>query len=182
MDEEAGRLGLRIKIAETGGPSRKAKLTSTDLSGCPVPACPLCEGGDGGASHTRSGALYKGTCKLCDKIYYGETGDNGVTRVNQHRKSIEKKDSGNAFAKHLLIEHPDQQGNHEAFNIKVEKVFKKPLERQVTEGVMIAATDPEKLLNSKAEYLQPSVVRISASRELADQEEPRRKRMVGRRN
>lgn len=24
VDEEAGRLGLRIKIAETGGPSRKA--------------------------------------------------------------------------------------------------------------------------------------------------------------
>ena len=182
VDEEAGRLGLRIKIAETGGPSMKAKLTSTDLSGCPVPACPLCERGEGGASHTRSGALYKGTCKLCDKIYYGETGDNGVTRIGQHRKAIQKRDSGNAFAKHLLIDHPDQQGDQEAFDIKVEKVFKKPLERQVMEGVMIAATDPDKLMNSKAEYLQPAVVRISATRELSEQEEPRRKRTIGRRN
>ena len=177
VDEEAGRLGLRIKIAETGGPSMKSKLTSTDLSGCPVPACPLCERGEGGASHTRSGALYKGTCKL-----YNNNGDNGVTRVSQHRKAIQKRDSGNAFAKHLLIDHPDQQGDLEAFDIKVEKVFKKPLERQVMEGVMIAATEPDKLMNSKAEYLQPAVVRISATRELSDQEEPRRKRTVGRRN
>ena len=182
VDEEAKRLGLRIKIVETGGPSMKSKLTSTDLSGCPVPACPLCERGEGGASHTRSGALYKGTCKLCDKTYYGETGDNGITRIQQHRKSILKKDSGNAFAKHLQIEHPDQQGNHEVFDMKVEKVFKKPLERQVMEGVMIAATDPDKLLNSKAEYLQPSVVRISASRELGEKEEPRRLRTAGRTN
>ena len=160
----------------------KSKLTSTDLSGCPVPACPLCERGEGGASHTRSGALYKGTCKLCDKTYYGETGDNGITRIQQHRKSILKKDSGNAFAKHLQIEHPDQQGNHEVFDMKVEKVFKKPLERQVMEGVMIAATDPDKLLNSKAEYLQPSVVRISASRELGEKEELRRFRTAGRTN
>ena len=64
VDEEAKRLGLRIKIAETGGPSIKSKLTSTDLSGCPFPACPLCERGEGGASHTRSSALYIGTCKL----------------------------------------------------------------------------------------------------------------------
>ena len=41
VDEEAKRLGLRIKIAETGGPSIKSKLTSTDLSGCPVPSCPV---------------------------------------------------------------------------------------------------------------------------------------------
>ena len=47
---------------------------------------------------------------------------------------------------------------------------------------MIAATDSDKLMNSKAEYLQPSVVRISASRELEDKEEPRRKRTVGRKN
>ena len=35
VDEEAGRLGLRIKIAETGGPSRKAKLTSPDIGAPP---------------------------------------------------------------------------------------------------------------------------------------------------
>ena len=85
--------------------------------------------------------IYKGTCKLCDKTYYGETGDNGVNRIKQHRKSILKKDSGNAFAKYLQIEHPAHQGNHKVFDIKVEKVFKKPLERQVMEEVMIAATD-----------------------------------------
>ena len=35
--EEGGRLGLKIEIAETGGPSIKSMLSNTDLSGCPIP-------------------------------------------------------------------------------------------------------------------------------------------------
>ena len=81
-----------------------------------------------GVVHSIKGPVNSG------KIYYVETGDDGVTRIRLHRKSIQKKDSGHAFAKHLQAEHPDQQGDHEAFDIKVEKVFQKPLERQVMEG------------------------------------------------
>ena len=82
-----------------------------------------------GVVHSIKGPVNSG------KIYYVETGDDGVTRIRLHRKSIEKKDSGHAFAKHLQAEHPDQQGNHE--------VFEKPLERQLMEGVMIAVMDPD---------------------------------------
>ena len=176
VTEEGERLGLTIKIAETGGPSMKAKLTTTDLSGCPVPTCPLCESGVEGASHTRSGALYKGTCKLCHKVYYGETGDNGVTRVGQHKQAIIKNDPTNAFSKHLQMEHQSQVGDPDTFDIKVEKVFKKCLDRQVMEGVMIGATEPEKRLNSRAEYLQPSVVRVGATRELEENNAQTRRR------
>ena len=168
VDEEGGRIGMKIKIAETGGPSIRAKLSNTNLTGCPIPACFLCEGGEGGASHTRSGALYKGTCKLCGKTYWGETGDNGYTRFNQHKESIKRMEKTNAFAKHLSIEHPDQQKNPDTFKMKVEKTYQKPLDRQVMEGVKIATLEPEETLNSRAEYLQPAVVRIRATRELPD--------------
>ena len=73
-----------------------------------------------GVVHSIKGPVNSG------KIYYVETGDDGVTRIRLHRKLIQKKDSGNAFAKHLQAEHLDQQGDHEVFDIKVEKVFKKP--------------------------------------------------------
>ena len=146
----------------------KAKLSNTNLTGCPIPACFLCEGGEGGASHTRSGALYKGVCKLCGKTYWGETGDNGYTRLNQHKDSIRRNDKANAFAKHLSIEHPDQQKNPDNFKMKVEKTYQKPLDRQVMEGVKIASLEPEETLNSRAEYLQPAVVRIRPTRELPE--------------
>ena len=74
----------------------------------------------------------------------------------------------NAFAKHLSIEHPDQQKNPDTFKMKVEKTYQKPLDRQVMEGVKIATLEPEETLNSRAEYLQPAVVRIRATRELPD--------------
>ena len=91
-----------------------------------------------------------------------------MTRVGQQRQGIIKREMNNAFAKHLHLDHPEQAGNPDVFNIKVEKVYKKCLDRQVMEGVKISAMDPDQRLNSKAEYLQPSVVRIGATRELPE--------------
>ena len=112
-------------------------LSNMDLSGCLIRDCHLCQGGVRGASHTRSGALYKGSCKICGKIYWGETGDNGFTRTRQHIQLIIKNEKSNTFTKHLQLEHPDQEKNLKIFSMKIEKVFKKSLDRQVTEGVKI---------------------------------------------
>ena len=52
---------------------------------------------------------------------------------------MSRKDT-NAFAKHLALFHPNEQGNIENYNITVEAVFKKPLTRQKTEAVKIQAS------------------------------------------
>ena len=53
--EECARMGISVKIVETGGVSVARKLVKTDLGGCVYAdhGCYLCEGGLKGASHTR---------------------------------------------------------------------------------------------------------------------------------
>ena len=49
------------------------------------------------------------------------------------------------------------------FNLKVLQTFKKPLERKVTEAVLINNSKAQIKMNSKAEFLQPAVPRVIAS-------------------
>ena len=67
VDEEWERLDLSVKIIETGGQSLRSQLVRTDLSGCLMLDCELCESGAGGGSHTRRGCVYSGTCKVCEE-------------------------------------------------------------------------------------------------------------------
>ena len=56
---EAAALGLTIRVVETGGTKLKNLLVGPDLTGCIWPDCTICESGEGGASHTRRGAVYQ---------------------------------------------------------------------------------------------------------------------------
>ena len=42
-------------------------------------------------------------------VYFGESGHSGYVRAGEHRTSIVRKDTGNAFAKDLAEEHPERQ-------------------------------------------------------------------------
>ena len=66
VSEETDRLSLKAKVIEKGGVSMKNKLLRMDLTGCPYNDSYLCEAGLKGASHTRSGITYSGTCTLCE--------------------------------------------------------------------------------------------------------------------
>ena len=174
VTEETARVGLTAKIIETGGKSLKDHLVRLDLTGCFYPKCYLCEAGDHGGSHTRSGAHYSGICVICEEQgklarYDGETGRNGYYRSTiGHKKDIEKKNDENAFAKHLEKFHPERVGDPTAFKLKVESTHKKCLERQVTEGVYVSNSKADHVLNSKSEYMQPAVRRVTTTREVRD--------------
>ena len=74
----------------------------------------------------------------------------------------------NAFAKHLETFRPERQGDPSVFKLKVESTFKKPLERQVSEGVHIPSSKADILMNSKTEFMQPSVSRVTSTRQVRD--------------
>ena len=98
--------------------------------------------------------------------YFGESGFSGFYRVETgHSKAIEKKDLNNAFAKHLNIFHLEAEGDKEAFNLKVLQTFSKPLERKVTEAVLINNSKAAIKMNSKAEFHQPAIPRVTTTRE-----------------
>ena len=171
VTEETARLGMTAKIVETGGRSIKSQLVSLDLTGCVYKEmCPICASQSSGASHTRSGALYSGTCQICMKDgkvarYWGESGNSAQVRTTQHVEAIGRKEKSNAFHKHLEIFHPENVGDKTAFKFKSEQTFKKSLERQVTEGVKISNDNADILLNSRAEYHQPALHRVMITRQ-----------------
>ena len=78
--------------------------------------------------------------------------------------AINGHDTSNAFAKHLSLYHPDKVGDVDAFSFKSVKTFKKCLERQVYEGCMINRSTADIKMNSKAEWHQPSEIRVTFTR------------------
>ena len=136
VTEDTARIGLTAKIIETGGKSLKDHLVRLDLTGCFYTdnGCMLCESGEHGGSHTRSGAHYSGICVICEEQgklarYDGETGRNGYYSYYRstlgHKKDIEKNNDENAFAKHLAKFHPERIGDPTAFRLKLESTHKK---------------------------------------------------------
>ena len=172
VSEEAARLNMTVKIVETGGVSLKDHLVKMDLTGCFYNDCYLCQSGTKGGSHTRSGVHYSGECVLCSEDgkvsrYDGESGRSGYWRTTKfHKVDILKKSDKNAFAKHLSIFHRDNIGDPTAFKFKVESTHSKCLERQVSEGIAITNSKADHILNSKSEFHQPAVRRITTTREV----------------
>ena len=67
--------------------------------------------------------------------------------------------------KHLNIFHPEKEGEKEAFNMRVLQTFTKPLERKVTEAVLINNSKANIKMNSRAEFHQPAIQRVITTRE-----------------
>ena len=140
LTEELNRLKMNGRIIEESGVSLRRLLVKTDLTGC--------------------------IFREDGSIYYGETGKSGVYRVQKvHQNDIKNKDIRNALAKHLHNDHPEREGDPTVFNFKVESTHKSCLERQVREGANLAASEAENILNSQTEYHQPSLQRITLTRE-----------------
>ena len=171
VSEEGARIGIDIKIVETGGTSLRSQLVRTNLSGCVAPQCYICESGRRGASHTRRGANYEVTCKECRDqnivaTYYGETGDGAFKRANEHRIAVKKGTVMNALAKHLEIHHPERKFNPSIFEFIVHSTTPKALERQTLEGVQISKSEADIILNSKSQFRQPAIHRVVTTREV----------------
>ena len=156
--EEGQKIGLNIKVTEQSGTKIGALLSSTNLGGCLNPRCLISVEG---ASHSRRGANYTGTCLLCGNIYRGETGFSAHTRVNQHMEDIRRNNDNNSMASHLSEHHPQYRGDPTAITFSVTKTGPKPLERQVREACQIANTNPAMIMNSRSEYIRPVIQRMT---------------------
>ena len=201
VEQEGRRIDLDVKVQEGAGVSLKQQLVNTDLhSGedCPQGDCPIClSGGRGGLTHHRSGAVYSGDCLICGEEevgetglggrrrtvpvagYWGESGDSGYTRTKEHIDSIRTKNLKNAFAKHLEIYHPEDQGNTKAFKFRVNRTYRKALPRLCCESNKIYDNEAKIPMNSKSEWHAPAVERVVFTREVEEQEAGRRGRRRG---
>ena len=165
MTKEKMEGGLDIKVVEKAGvklgkllPGLKGKEECGRVD-CFVHT----SGGKGNCN--RESVVYKGTCLTCrDKgkrsVYVGETSRSGYIRGRQHIEAIKdhRKHGNNAFAKHIEEEHG---GRKTEFRMDIVKHLRTPLERQVSEGVEIARAKADLILNSKLDYFQPGMKRIT---------------------
>ena len=158
VQEEGEKIGLNIRVAEQSGLSVSSMLTTPDLSGCLFPRCTIAEGG---ASHSRRGANYTGTCLICGDLYRGETGFSAHTRVGQHQEDLRRNSEQNSMAIHIAENHPDYRGDPTSIIFSVSKTGNKSLLRQTREAVQIANTNPAQLMNGRAEYIRPAIQRMA---------------------
>ena len=70
-----------------------------------------------------------------------------------------KDHPSNGFCKHILENH---KGDRKKVTFKVDVIgyHKKPLERQISEGVEIYRAKPDILMNSKYDHYQPAIGRM----------------------
>ena len=157
-----------------GGMSLKQILVKPDLTGCFWKDCWLYECGVKGASHTRASVHYGGRCFECDKQnitaqYDGDSGKSAYYRTKQHRNAIENANTKNAFAKHSQIYHPERLKDPSIYEVWSKSTHPgKTLDRQIKEGHFIATSKANILMNSRTEWHQPSVNRVTATREVRE--------------
>ena len=90
-------------------------------------------------------------------MYRGESVRNLYQRSREHIKLLEKRKESSALLRHIKEDHNDVEIEDIEFTAKVEGTFKKPLARITYEGVLIANTKDEELINTKKEFFKPSV-------------------------
>ena len=181
VEEEATRLGLKVKVVEGSGIPLKRQITTSDLGAgkpCPQGNCLFCTTGDGkgGLSHHRRGAVYSGECKLChqrvdgsiEAKYWGESGDSGYCRTLEHGDAVEHRREDNAFYKHLAIHHPNEDITITHFKFTLLETHNQPLFRQTSESCYIHHAKVDIQMNSKAEWHQPTVGRVVITRDLPE--------------
>ena len=112
----------------------------------------------------KESVLYNIRCDECKERgkkaeYWGETGRDGYIRGGEHLKECEAQNEDNALWKHLQGDHRGENRGNEIFSMRIEKGFKKPLARQISEGVHIEMCEGT-LLNSKSEWHNYKIPRI----------------------
>ena len=154
---------MSLKVIETAGKKIGGALVNLDLTGCWWPDCYLCEcedrGGPKGASHTRAGATYTGTCLECKSqnikaVYDGETGRSGYYRTTKgHMKDLAtNKTDKSALAKQTGLYHQEKVGDTSIYELKVNNTTRSSLLRQVREGQSINDNSADIVCNGKGEW------------------------------
>ena len=155
--EDNLRFPDRVRYVEKTGASISNVLVKRDPweSECLRPGCLTCTHSPGICG--KKGVVYKFSCITCkeggkEAIYHGESSRTLWERMQEHKKKLEKMDDDSPLVEHLIEVHGE--GAVPNFKLELVKAFRKPLERQVYEGVKITLSNPDITMNRKGEWGQ----------------------------
>ena len=104
---------------------------------------------------------YESTIEAEDYIYIGETSRSANERGIEHCKDKEHFRARSHMLKHAVSIHPINHPHEIEFRMKIISQNKTAFERQITEAVLIRRNMGEKLLNSRQEYNQCYIPKIT---------------------
>ena len=133
---------------------------------CERPDCFVCtSGGKGQDICNKENVTYNISClENCKKkdIYRGETSYSAYTRGQEHLRKYEKNDPDSMLWNHCLEQH---NGRRVKFKMNISGTYHKDaMKRQISEGVEITRTAPQRLMNSKSEWNAPLIPHCVATR------------------
>ena len=156
-EEEIRKSEFKIKVMERSGVKIKDILHKKDpfkKERCNRIDCFVCRsGGKGKGSCNRENIKYRISCtENCGRkdIYQGETAYSAYTRGQEHLKKLNNKDPKSALYNHCQTEH---QGNLVQFRMDITGTYHRDSTlRQISEGVAIQKTCPQRLMNTRSEW------------------------------
>lgn len=159
--------GVDIKIVERAGVKMRSLMPGLKTQDkCNREHCLVHTNGGRGPCN-KPGVVYRGQCVTCQErgisaIYIGESSGSGYKRGREHLTAIRNpgKYQSNGFSKHIREVHG---GNPDSAKFKMDIIrsYDKPLERQVREGVEIFNNKCDVIMNSKLDYFQPGLRRVT---------------------
>ena len=163
--KEIAKSGLRIKVIEKTGTTLKSKLQVSNPfkpRHCDREGCFVCSSGGTGNCNAES-ITYEveclGDCTVKD-LYKGESAHNAFTRGKKHMSDLNGRNVSNSpLWRHCRDSHSSTMQN---FKMRVTGTFRNDaMLRQISEAVQIENTDPQRLMNTRAEWNMPRVPRAT---------------------
>ena len=96
------------------------------------------------------------------RVYYGESSRNLFIPSKEHVKLYEKGSDNSFIYKHVKTDHKEDAKDVK-FQFRVERKFRKPLERQLYEAKVIEKVPQHESLNSKEEFNGLSLRKLKLS-------------------
>ena len=127
-------------------------------------------GGPGPPPKSIPGVVYTIICTLCEEegrgmaVYYGQSGKNCYARGKKHLEDFKSGDNSHCMTIHAKVHHPNEQRMMSKFKMIPLRTYRKPLERQIKEALLINNSEVDILLNSGSEWWAGRVPRASVSR------------------
>ena len=151
--EVIGKAKVEIAVVEVAGTSLKRMLQRSDPfkeRKCEKEkSCMVCSGSARGRCR-EEGVTYKIECE-CGSSYYGETSRNAITRGQEHKSSLHRKDKSSPLVAHCMEEHG---GRMKKFDMRVTGSFRNDaMKRQIAESIQIEQTK-NGLINRRDEWRQ----------------------------
>jgi hypothetical protein len=136
---------------------------------CPRVNCMICTAPGSKGGCRGQGMGYANTCLSCPNgkgkeadsaVYYGETGRSNYERGISHLRDLRNEVEDTPLWKHCQLVH---NGEHVLFKMETTGSFPQCEERQTDEGSRVKVIGPtvKHLLNSKSEWHQPPISRIT---------------------